>query len=116
MLRLVIENSIFYYASVFLVGIFSILISIPLDSNIFEKGEKRDALSAATYRNAFATFFGACFYGLLSILINIFNVSFLLASSGLFFVIIISYLSGIERYYTVTKLKKVKALKTVSEK
>ena len=115
MLRLVIENSLFYYASVFLVGLFSILITIPLDSNIFEKGEKKDALSTATYRNVFAIFFGACFYGLLSILINIFNVSFLLASSGLFFVIIISYLSGIKRYGTVTKLKKVKVLETVSE-
>ena len=96
--RLVIENTLFYYSSVFLVGLFSILISIPLDSNIFEKGEKRDALSTSTYRNLFAMFFGACFYGILSILINVFNISFVLASSGLFFVIIISYLSGIKKY------------------
>jgi len=102
-LRLVIENTIFFYSSVFLVGLFSILISIPLDSNIFENGEKRDTLSTSTYRNSFVMFFGACFYGILSILINIFNISFLLASFGLFFVIIISYLSGTKRYDLVTE-------------
>lgn len=94
-LRLVIEDSIFFYASVFLVGLFSILISIPLDSNIFEKGEKRDTLSTSTYRNVFAMFFGACFYGILSVLINVFDVSFILASFGLFLIILISYLPGI---------------------
>ncbi|MCK5490923.1 MAG: MFS transporter [Candidatus Pacebacteria bacterium] len=106
-LRLVIENSTFYYISVFLVGVFSILIYIPLDSNIFEKGEKRDTLSTAMYRNAVAMFFGAFFYGLLSILINIFNISFLLASSGLFFVIIISYLSGFKKYNSVVETESV---------
>ena len=107
-LRLVIENSLFYYSSVFLVGLFSILISIPLDSNIFEKGEKRDALSTSMYRNSFAMFFGACFYGILSILINVFNISFLLASFGLIFIIVISYLSGMKKYNLAMKPISVK--------
>ncbi len=106
-LRLLIENGLFYYISVFLVGLSAVLINIPLDSNIFEKGEKRDTLSTATYRNVFAMFFGACFYGILSVLVNIFNISFLLASAGLFFVVIISYLSEIRKRDSEMKPERV---------
>ncbi len=95
MLRLFIENGFFYYISVFLVGLFSILIRIPLDSEIFEKGKKRDALNTSTYRNLSAMLFGAFFYGFLSLLINVFHVSFIASSFGLFLIIAISAISGL---------------------
>lgn len=89
--RLIFENPIFYYASVFVVGFFSILISIPLDSNIFEKGEKRDTMSTSTYRNS-ATMFGKLvLFSILLILVNVFNVSFLTAAISLFLLILLNY-------------------------
>lgn len=93
-LRLFIGGGIFYYASVFFVGLFSILVSIPLDSNIFEKGARKDPLMAATWRNTANMSFRVILYGVLSIMVNIFNVSFILAAISLFIVIVISYFTG----------------------
>ncbi|XLQ19881.1 MAG: MFS transporter [Candidatus Moraniibacteriota bacterium] len=93
-MRIVIDNGLFYYLSIFLVGIFTILISIPLDSYIYEKGEKLDTLSASTWRNTVHMFSNMIFFGALVVTINIFNVSFVLAAASMFVVITISYLIG----------------------
>jgi len=91
-LRLVIDNTIFYYASVFLVGFFTILVTIPIDSEIFERGEKRDALTASMYRNTFGVGARAALFGVLLLLINVFQVSFLTAVIGMFTLIFITYI------------------------
>ncbi|MBU1046715.1 MFS transporter [Patescibacteria group bacterium] len=93
-LRLVIENNIFYFTSVFLVGLFSILIAIPLDSYIFEKGEKLDTLSASTYRNTVHMGANAIFFALLLILVEVFNVSFIIASISMILTATIIYFFG----------------------
>lgn len=96
-LRIFVESGIFYYVSVFLIGLFTVLIAIPLDSSIFKRGKKVDPLSTSMYRNIFAIVFGLFFYGTLSLLISVFNVSFIIATTGMFIVILISYFSGVKK-------------------
>jgi len=91
-LRLVLANNIFYYISVFLIGMFAILVSLPLDCNIFEKGEKRDALAASIYRNTFSMFPRIIFYGALVILLEVFKVSFITAAVSMFVFVAINFL------------------------
>ena len=93
-LRLFLENAIFYYLSIFLVGLFSVLIGIPLSSYMYEKGEKKDTLSASTYMNAVSMVARLILYGILSVLINIFDVSFVLAAISMFIIVLVSYFLG----------------------
>jgi MFS family permease len=101
-LRLSVDSSIFYYISVFLMGVFTILFSLPLESDIYEKGEKKDALSTAAYMNFFSMFPRIFFYGLLYLLLEIFQVSFLLAVVSMFVVVFINYI------FAGRKIKNVK--------
>lgn len=91
-LRIFVDSPIFYFVSVFLIGMFSVLITIPLDSNIFEQGQKKNALTVSTYRNIFAMMLRTLLYGSLALLVNIFNVSFVIAATGMFVVIAITLL------------------------
>ncbi|MAF24163.1 hypothetical protein CL634_01050, partial [bacterium] len=88
--RLAIEGPMFFYISVFLVGLFSIMITIPVDSNIFEKGEKRDALSASVYRNASSIIGRFILYSVLLLLVNVFQVSFSAAALGVFLLLLLN--------------------------
>jgi MFS family permease len=92
LLRLTLSNTLFYYISVFMAGFFAILINIPLDSDLYEKGEKIDALSASTYRNTFSMGGKALLYLALIILLNIFHTSFLSATVCLVFLALLNYL------------------------
>lgn len=92
-LRMIITNEIFYYISVFLTGMFIILISLPLESIIFEKGEKKNALSASAYRNFFSMFPRIFFYGFLYIFLDVFKISFLSAALSMLLIVVVSYLS-----------------------
>lgn len=93
-MRLFVDNGIFYYVSVFMIGLFSILISVPVDSSIFEKGEDRDRLSASMWRNVFCMSSNVVLFGFLSLVVNIFQVSFILAVFSMLVVIMVSYLIG----------------------
>jgi len=89
--RLFIYHDWFYYFSVFLAGLFSILITIPLYSSIYEKGERIDALSAVTYRNATHMFFNVIIFTILALLVNIFQVSFVMAAGSMIIIIMLLY-------------------------
>lgn len=88
-LRLVIDVPAYYFISVFLVGLFSVFIIIPLDSNIYERGEKRDPLTASMYRNFFSMFSKAVLFGVLALLINVFNVSFIIAAASMLILVVV---------------------------
>lgn len=81
-LRIFIEGQMFYYVSAFLIGLFSVLIHIPIDISIAKLSRKKDALSVSTYRNLFDMTSNLIFYGALSLLVNIFDVSFMIASTS----------------------------------
>ena len=72
-------------------GLFSVLVSLPLDSNLFEKGEKKDALSASTYRNTFSMFPRIFFFGILFLLLSVFKVGFIAAAISMFIIMAINY-------------------------
>ncbi|MBI4129986.1 MFS transporter [Candidatus Roizmanbacteria bacterium] len=101
-LRLTLQNTPLYYATVFLVGIFSLLVAIPLDVNITAGGLKISSLSASTYRNATSMLLRIPLYGALTLLVEVFKVSFGVAASSLFVIIFIILLinSKINMYKT----------------
>lgn len=79
-LRLVVVNDFIIYFSVFCVGLFQLLISIPLNADVFERALATDPLSAVTYRNMFSVFGQLVVFSILLVLLNVFHVSFLLAA------------------------------------
>jgi MFS family permease len=101
-LRLLIQEPLYYYISIFLIGLFTIFITIPVDSNMYERGKKIDALTASTYCNFFPMASKTIFFGFLALLINVFHVSFLTAAGSMFFVVLIMLLIKEEKE-TVTK-------------
>lgn len=93
-MRIMIHSNLFYYTSVLLVGLFSIFISIPLYSSIYEKGEKMDALSTSTYRNATHMFFKVIIFTILALMVNVFDVSFVMGAVSMIVIVMISYVIG----------------------
>lgn len=91
-LRIIFNDDMFLYFSIFVVGIFSVMISVPLVSTVFEKGERINTLDASAYRNAASMFGKMILFGLLAALVAIFKVSFITASLSLFLFILINYI------------------------
>jgi len=100
LLRLVLASSFFYYGSIFLVGLFAVMILIPTDSNIYERGEKVDSLSASMYRNLFNMGSQAVLFGLLALLTNVFHVSFVLAGTSTIVIALLALMVGKTRIKT----------------
>lgn len=93
LLRIFIVNYAFVYFSVFVVGLCAVMMSIPLASSLFEKGEKMDTLSASTWRNAASMGGQALLYGVLLLANNIFHISFIVVVGCLVALLIISRLA-----------------------
>lgn len=89
-LRVVFENGIFYYATVFFIGFFSLLVIIPIDRSIVESGLNKGSLAASTYRNAVAMFSRIPLYIILLFLLEVFKVSFGLAAVSVFAVLFVT--------------------------
>ena len=108
-LRMLFDSTGFYYVSIFLVGLFSVLISIPINSGIYERGEKRDPLTASTYQNAIAMGTKLILFGLLALLVNVFQVSFIFATISLFLMITAIFFFGPTERMSVGAQKIVEA-------
>ncbi len=89
-LRLVIPTPLVYYASVLFIGFFAILVSVPLESSIVERGRIKDPLWASTLRNAVGMFTPFLLFAILTPLIAIFKVSFIVAALSLFILMFVT--------------------------
>lgn len=93
-MRIIFQNGEFYYFSIFLVGLFSLLVAIPIDRNIAVLGIEHGPLATSTYRNATAMILRVPLYLLLVILVEVFKVSFAVAAFSLIVIIFITMLLG----------------------
>lgn len=82
-LRIFIANNIFYYVTIIIVSFASLLISIPIDSEIFKIGKQHHPLCVAMYRNLLSMIGGVVLFGLLVIMVNVFHTSFAIAAVAL---------------------------------
>ena len=90
LLRLTDQAPSFHYVTIFLVGLFSLLISIPLDGSIAARGLAVGPLAAATYRNAASMVLHVALFAVLALLVGVFKVSFVFAAGSLFLLIAIN--------------------------
>lgn len=91
-LRLFIEANTFYYLSIALTSIFALLITIPLDSNLFIRARTTDPLSASVFRNTFSmgSVLVILFMPLL-LFVDIFQLSFALTAAAMLILIAVNY-------------------------
>lgn len=87
--RVFIGEYVFLYASVFVMGLSSVMISVPLISTLFEKGEHIDSLSASTWRNTASMGSKVLLYTVLLIVVEIFHVGFGIAAASMMGILII---------------------------
>lgn len=99
-LRMINQNPTFYYISIVFVGLFSLLISLPLDSDLMRRGRQIDSLTAALYRNVFSMTPRILLYAILIIVLEVFKVSFIAAAISLFFLILLNTIFMIYRKKT----------------
>jgi MFS family permease len=85
--RVFIQNEIFYFISIFLIGLFIILYALPLDTLLYAKGEKKNALATSTYRNFFSMLPRILFFSLLYFMLEVFKVSFITAAIAMFLIV-----------------------------
>lgn len=90
--RMYTDSTIFYYFSVFLVAFFTILITLPLDSQMFENGEKKDALDTSMYRNVISMSSRVPLFIVLFVMVKVFEVGFIAAAISMFVLMLVNLL------------------------
>lgn len=83
-LRLIFPNMSMFLFTTLLVGFFSVLIYVPLETRLAENGKRVGMLDTATYRNTTFMIVHALLYAALYIVLNVFHVSFMSAAFSLF--------------------------------
>lgn len=91
LVRLTVDSTPLYFVSIFLVGLFALLVTIPVDSSTFNRAQHTDALSAVTYRNTISMGMKVPFYAVLAVLVGIFHTSFTIAAIAMFALVLLTY-------------------------
>jgi MFS family permease len=90
-LRLKYPHPVFYYLSILLVGLFSVMIEVPLDSNVFERARLKDrGLATSTYFNVTVMFSQGILFTLLALFLAVFKISFFLAIASLLLLLLVN--------------------------
>jgi len=89
-LRLTVHDTLIYYATVFLVGLFSLLVSIPVDGAVTARGVEMGSLAASMYRNAASMSGRVLLFAVLALVVGVFHVSFILAVVSLFALFVVN--------------------------
>lgn len=92
LLRLTTDLPSFAYVSAILVGFFALLIDVPLDSSIFERGRQSDSLRASTLRNACGMAGMLVLFLVVYLLVDVFKVAFITAAFAMFLLVFLTYL------------------------
>ena len=102
-IRIIYPSTVFYYVSILIVGVLTVLIEVPLDSNIFERARMKNfTLASSIYRNAIIMLpQGILFLGL-ALLSGVFKVSFGVAIVSLGILLIINQLIMYLNKFTTT--------------
>ena len=104
-LRLNFADDIFYYFTVFLVGLFTVMISVPLDTDLFERAKKVGSLDTAFYKNTISMTAKLFLYGSMIVVLNIFQVTFITAVIALFCLMVVNYYFA-KKYRKRAEIKK----------
>lgn len=88
--RALFQGGGLYYATVFLIGFFSLLVSIPIDGSITERGIARGSLDASTYRNVSSMVLRIPLYVVLLLILSVFKTSFVITALSLFIVFLMT--------------------------
>lgn len=91
-IRLLVPSVPLFYMSIFFVGLFELLISMPLESSLVERAKVVDSLAITTYRNTAFMLVHVFLYGALLVLVNVFHISFVLAIMSLLTLLMINYI------------------------
>jgi len=90
-LRLLYANPFFYYLSILLIGFFTVLIEVPLDSSIYERARLKDqSLNASTFRNIAGMLPQGILFVILALLVGVFKISFFSAIASLVLLLLVS--------------------------
>lgn len=90
--RALFQNGVLYFVTVFFIGFFTLLLSIPLDGNIVERGLEKGSLAASTYRNVASMILRIPLYLILLVLLEVFKASFMITAVCLFIVFLTTLL------------------------
>lgn len=100
-LRLFTDSTPLMYISVFLIGLFELMLLIPLSTNILSRSkEYGDPLSAMTIRNASYVCCMIVVYGVLLLFVNFFQMSFIAAIMSLLMIVCINGMFLWRRQYS----------------
>jgi len=82
---------------------FTILVTLPLDSEMFEKGEKKDALDTSMFRNAISMFSRGLLFIVLFVIVEIFEFSFVSAAISMFVLMALNILLRVKGFRSFKK-------------
>ncbi|PIR88507.1 MAG: hypothetical protein COU09_01880 [Candidatus Harrisonbacteria bacterium CG10_big_fil_rev_8_21_14_0_10_44_23] len=93
-LRMIISTGFFYFASVFLMGVAILMMSVALLTRLFNRGREIGPLTAMTMRNAISMGGQFIFWLILALFVDVFGIGFIVATVAAI-ALIISSLAGV---------------------